>query len=293
MKVDFQKIEVVKNWPRPTSVFNIRSFLGLASYYRRFVEGFSSISSPLTRLTQKKAIFQQSYACEKSFEELKNRLTSAPVLTLPEGTEGFVVYCNASGVDLGCVLMQHGKANVVADALSHGSMGSLAHVETDKRTMTKEVHRLASLGVRLLDFEDGGIIFQNRVIVDRLTKSDHFLPVKTTDSVEDYAKLYIQEIVRLHGTPLSIISDRGAQFTTNFWKSFQKGLGTRVNLSTAFHPQANGRAERTQNLEDMLRACVIDFKEIHGRLVSVVPTEIVRVKDSLTYEEIPVTILDR
>ncbi|XP_070057068.1 uncharacterized protein [Nicotiana tomentosiformis] len=99
---------------------------------QRFVEGFSSISSPLTRLTQKKAIFQQSYACEKSFEELKNRLTSAPVLTLPEGTEGFVVYCNASGVDLGCVLMQHGKANVVADALSHGSMGSLAHVETDK-----------------------------------------------------------------------------------------------------------------------------------------------------------------
>ncbi|XP_019241412.1 PREDICTED: uncharacterized protein LOC109221383 [Nicotiana attenuata] len=78
VKVDSQKIEAVKNWPRPTSVSDIRSFLGLAGYYRRFVEGFSSISSPLTRLTQKKVKFQWSDACEKSFEELKKRLTSAP-----------------------------------------------------------------------------------------------------------------------------------------------------------------------------------------------------------------------
>ncbi|XP_075101689.1 uncharacterized protein LOC142177123 [Nicotiana tabacum] len=181
--------------------------------------------------TQKKVKFQWSDICEKSFEELKKRLTSAPVLTLPKGTEGLVVYCDASGVGLGCVLMLHGKfiaytsrqlkahkknyptrdlelaavifalmiwchylygvyadiftdqkslqyifkqrelnlcqrrwlkllkdydidilyhpgkANVVADALSRCSMGSLAHVEEDKRTMTKEVHQLASLGV--------------------------------------------------------------------------------------------------------------------------------------------------
>ncbi|XP_070003523.1 uncharacterized protein [Nicotiana sylvestris] len=109
VKVDFQKIEAVKNWPRPTSVSDIRSFLGLAGYYRSFVEGFSSISSPLTRLTQNKVKFQWSDTCEKSFEELKKRLTSAPVQTIPEGTEGFVVYCDASGVSLGCVLMQHGK----------------------------------------------------------------------------------------------------------------------------------------------------------------------------------------
>ncbi|WMV18639.1 hypothetical protein MTR67_012024 [Solanum verrucosum] len=74
------------------------------------------------------------------------------------------------------------------------------------------------------------------VIVDRVTKSFRFLAVKTTDSAEDYAKLYINEIVRLHGVPLSIISDRGPQFTSHFWKSFQKGLGSQVNLSTAFHP---------------------------------------------------------
>ena len=99
------------------------------------------------------------------------------------------------------------------------------------------------------------------VIVDRMTKSSRFLAVKTTYSAEDYARLYINEIVRLDGVPLSIISHRGPQFTSNFWKSFQKGLGTQVNLSTSFHPQTDGQAERTiQMLEDMLRACVIDFK---------------------------------
>ncbi|WMV40873.1 hypothetical protein MTR67_034258 [Solanum verrucosum] len=104
-RVDTQKIEVVQNWPRPT----FRSFLGLDGYYRRFVEGFSSISSPLTKLTQKTFKFQWSEACEKSFQELKKRLTTTPVLTLPEGTQGFVVYCDASRVGLGCVLMQNGK----------------------------------------------------------------------------------------------------------------------------------------------------------------------------------------
>ena len=97
------------------------------------------------------------------------------------------------------------------------------------------------------------------VIVDRITKSSRFLEFRTT--VEDYDKLYINEIVMLHGVPLSIILDRGPQFTSHFWKSFQKGRGTQVNLSTTFHPQTDAQAERTiQTLEDMLRALVIDFK---------------------------------
>ncbi|KAH0715889.1 hypothetical protein KY284_008794 [Solanum tuberosum] len=150
-------------------------------------------------------------ACEKSFQELKKRLTTAPVLTLPEGTQGFVVYCDASRVGLGCVLMQNGKviayasrqlkvheknylthdlelavvkelnlrqrrwleflkdydmsilyhpgkSNVVADALSRLSMGSTAHVEEENRELAKDVHRLARLGVRLMDSTEGGVV---------------------------------------------------------------------------------------------------------------------------------------
>ncbi|XP_049391776.1 uncharacterized protein LOC125856306 [Solanum stenotomum] len=185
-----------------------------------------------------------------------------------------------------------------------------------------------------------------RVIVDRLTKAAHFLPVKTTYTVEEYAKLYIKEIVRLHGVPISNISDRGAQFTANFWKSFQKSLGTQVNLSTAFHPQTDDNRRRgleffigdwvflkvspmkgvmrfgkkgklspryigpykiirrvsqvayeldlPQELStvhpvfhvSMLRKCIGDPSRI-------TPTEDVHVTEDLTYEEVPIAILDR
>uniref|UniRef100_A0A0V0GVY7 Putative ovule protein n=1 Tax=Solanum chacoense TaxID=4108 RepID=A0A0V0GVY7_SOLCH len=94
-----------------------------------------------------------------------------------------------------------------------------------------------------------------------MTKSAYFIPVKVSYSAKDDAKLYIKEIVKFHGVPLPIISNRGTQFTSHFWKAFQKGLGTNVKLITAFHPQMDGQEERTiQTLEDMLRACVIDFK---------------------------------
>ena len=83
------------------------------------------------------------------------------------------------------------------------------------------------------------------VIIYRITKSAYFLSVHTSYSVEDYAKLYIKELVRLHGVPLSIILDRGTQLTSHFWKAFQKGLGTQVHLSTTFHPQTDGQVERT------------------------------------------------
>ncbi|XP_070054963.1 uncharacterized protein [Nicotiana tomentosiformis] len=107
IRVDTQNIEAVKTWPRPTTPTEVRSFLGLANYYRRFVEGFSSLSAPLTKLTHKATKFQWTDACELSFQALKDRLTSAPVLTLPDGTDGYAIYCDASGIVLVCVLMQH------------------------------------------------------------------------------------------------------------------------------------------------------------------------------------------
>ncbi|KAH0725404.1 hypothetical protein KY284_001269 [Solanum tuberosum] len=229
IEVDLKKTDAVKSLPRPVTASDIRSFLGLAGYYSRFVEGFSSIASPLTTLTQNKAKFLSSEACEKSIQELKDRLTSALVLTLSEGRNCFVVYCDASKVGLGCVIIKNGKvityasrqlkvheknypthdlklaaigfslkiwrhylydvqvdvftehkslqyvfsqkdpnicqriwlellknydtrvlyhpnkANVVADALSGLSMGSVVHVENEKKELIHDLHRLARL----------------------------------------------------------------------------------------------------------------------------------------------------
>ena len=99
------------------------------------------------------------------------------------------------------------------------------------------------------------------VIVDGLTKSTHFLPVSNDDLLDKLAQLYVEEIVRLHGFSISIVSDQDPRFTSRFWSSLQDAMGTRLYFSTTFHPQADGQSERTiQTLEDMLRACMIEFK---------------------------------
>jgi len=98
------------------------------------------------------------------------------------------------------------------------------------------------------------------VVVDRLTKSAHFLAIRTTFNVEQLAELYVQEIVRLHGVSLSIVSDRDIKLAFKFWEGFQSAMGIKLNLSIAFHPQTDGQPERTiQTLEDMLRACALEY----------------------------------
>ena len=109
VSVDPKKIEAVVNWKPPKNVSEVRSFLGLAGYYRNFVEGFSKIAAPLTKLTRKDVKYDWVDACHQSFEELKGRLTSAPVLSLPNERDGFVVYSDTSRQGLGCVLMQNDK----------------------------------------------------------------------------------------------------------------------------------------------------------------------------------------
>ncbi|KAK9077950.1 hypothetical protein SSX86_002007 [Deinandra increscens subsp. villosa] len=463
--VDPAKIEAVKSWCTPTTPTEVRSFLGLAGYYRRFIANFSRIAVPLTALTQKSQPFEWGPAQESAFQTLKQMLCEAPILTLPDGTDDFVVYCDASHQGLGCVLMQRGKviaygsrqlkkheknytthdlelgavvfalkiwrhylygtecvvytdhkslqhifdqrdlnmrqrrwiellndydceiryhpgkANVVADALSrkehlklvlfqssHHMTDLKARILTAQRASVNEgnLHNELSCGAEL-QFEtksDGLLYFLNRlwipdrddlraiimneahksrysihpgsdkmyldlrklywwpgmkkdialyvakcltcskvkaehqrpaglleqplipvwkweniamdfitklprtskgcdtiwVIVDRLTKSAHFLPIMETDGAPILAQIFLKEIVCRHGTPLSIISDRDTRFMSHFWQSLHASLGTQLDYSTAYHPQTDGQSERTiQTLEDMLRACVIDY----------------------------------
>ena len=491
--VDPHKVEAVANWEQPTTVTEVWSFLELAGYYRRFIEGISKIAGPLHGLTRKGVKFEWTSRCEGSFQTLNESLTSALVLTLAEGNEGFEVYSDASYQGLGCVLMQHkrvvayssrqlkkhelnypthdlelaavifalktwrhylygatcqiftdhkslkylftqkelnlrqrrwmellkdydctidyhpGKANVVADALSRKSTGSLAYMQTIQLPLMVKLRELgvelgmhfsgalfASFQLRPIlvdqileaqledpylmsmrrkveegeqsDFairDDGALVIDSRlcvpadeklkgqilgeahssayamhpgstkmyrtlkeyywwpgmkrevveyvskclvcqqvkaerqkpsgllqplpipewkwehiktdfvfklppttqrhddiwVIVDRLTKSAHFLPIHEKFSPQKLAELFMNHIVSLHGVPVSIIFDRDPRFTSRFWKRLMKELGVRLNLSTAFHPQTDGQSERTiQTLEDMLRSCVLQFK---------------------------------
>ncbi|WRX16496.1 Reverse transcriptase [Theobroma cacao] len=282
IQVDSKKIEVVEKWPRPTSVTEIRSFVGLASYYRHFVNDFSKIVALLTKLTPKDTKFEWSDACEYSFEKLKACLTTAPILSLPQGIGDYMVFCDASRVGLGCVLMQHGKviayasrqlkrheqnypahdlemaailfalkiwrhylygetceiytdhkslkyifqqrdlnlrqrrwmellkdydctilyhpdkANVVVDALSQKSIGSLEHISTDRRSLVREIHSLGNIGVNLEVTEINTLLAHFRVrpiLLDRIKKAqskDDFIAKALEDPQGRKGKMFTE-----------------------------------------------------------------------------------------------------
>nr|GFB78492.1 hypothetical protein [Tanacetum cinerariifolium] len=154
----------------------------------------------------------------------------------------------------------------VGDALSRKerdiSLRVRALVMTISLDLPKQIlaAQIEALKPDNLEKEDVGGFDTIWVIVDRLIKSAHFLPIRENDPLDKLARLYLNRIVARHGIPVSIICDHDGIFTSNFWKSFQKALGTDICMSTAYHPKTNGQSERTiQTLEDMLRACVIDF----------------------------------
>nr|GEU89472.1 hypothetical protein [Tanacetum cinerariifolium] len=334
--VDPSKIKAVENWKVHRTLNEVRSFLGLAGYYRGFIENFSKIVKSLIILTQK---------------------------SLPGRPKYFVVYCDASGIGLGCVLMQRGKviayasrqlkihennytthnlelvaivfalkiwrhylygtksliytdhkslqhifsqkelnmrqhrwielfseydceilyhpskANVVADALSrkervNPKRGRAMNMILQSSIKDRILAAQKELWMSLQDCREEGIAmdFVTKlprtssehdtiwVIVDQLTKSAHFLPMREEYKMDRLARLYLNEIVARHGVLISIISDRDSRFTSRFWQSMQEALGTRLDMSTAYHSQTDGQSGRTiQTLEDMLIACILDF----------------------------------
>ncbi|GJT58481.1 putative reverse transcriptase domain-containing protein [Tanacetum coccineum] len=421
--VDPAKIESIKDWAPPKTPTEIRQFLGLAGYYRRFIEGFSKIAKPMTKLTQKKVKFVWGDKQEAAFQLLKQKLCSAPILALPEGSEDFIAYCDASIKGLGVVLMQRDKViayasrqlkiheknytthdlelRAVVFALKiwrHYMYGTKCTVFTDHKSLQhilnqKELNMrqrrwlellIMTIGLDLpkqilnaqtearkpenIKNEDvGGMLIENSkdleklrtkklepradgtlclngrswlpcygnlrtvimheshksnysiypgsdkmyqdikklywwpnmkaniatyvskcltcakvkaehrrpsgllvqpeipqwkcynitidfvmklpkssqgydtiwVIVDRLTKSAIFVPIRETDPMEKLARMYLKEVVTRYGIPVSIICDRDPRFASNFWRSLQKALGTNLDMSTAYHPQTN------------------------------------------------------
>ncbi|GJZ90898.1 putative reverse transcriptase domain-containing protein, partial [Tanacetum coccineum] len=303
--VDPAKIESIKDWASPTTPTEIHQFLEKA---------------------------------KAAFQLLKQKLCSAPILALPEGSENFVVYCDASHKGLGAVLMQKekviaytscqlkvheknytthdlelgavvfalkmwrhylyellsdydckiryhpGKVNVVADALSQkernlkklywwpNMKAEIATYVSKCLTCAKvkiEYQNLSSLLVQpeipqwkweniTMDFvtklpktaTDQDTIW---VIVDRLTKSAHFLPMREDDTLKKLMRQYLKEVVSRHGVPVSIISNRDGKFTSHFWKTLNKVLGARLDISTAYHPQTDGQSASVDHLSDGLK----------------------------------------
>nr|GEZ47835.1 putative reverse transcriptase domain-containing protein [Tanacetum cinerariifolium] len=242
--VDPAKIESVKDWASPKSPTEIRKFLGLAGYYRRFIEGFLKIAKLITKLTQKKVKFD----------------------------EDFIVYCDASNKGLGAVLMQREKVisyasrqlkihekNYTTYELELGAVVETDPMDKLARIYLKEVvtrheipisinsdrdPRFASnfwrslqnaLGqgrtsktIRIVGFTKLPKSSQGYdtiwVVVDRLTKSTIFTPIRETDSMDKLARIYIKEVITRHEVPVSIISDRDPRFASNFWRSLQNAL---------------------------------------------------------------------
>nr|GEU43684.1 reverse transcriptase [Tanacetum cinerariifolium] len=197
IQVDERKVQAIRDWPVPQSIQKVRSFHGLASFYRRFVKDFSTIVAPMTEITKLKQ-FAWNPQAQSAYDKLKQLLSSTPVLALHFFDEVFEVECDASGGGIGAVLSQLGRPRQKDSIM---------------------------------------------VVVDRFSKMAHFVACHTTYAAFQIASLYFKEIVRLHGVPKTMISDRDVKFLSHFWRTLWRKLGTTLKFSTTCHPQTDGQTE--------------------------------------------------
>ncbi|GJX08939.1 putative nucleotidyltransferase, ribonuclease H [Tanacetum coccineum] len=164
--VDPSKIEAVKSWKAPTTPSEVRSFLGLAGYYRRFIENFSKIAKPLTSLTQKNQKYEWGEKQEEAFQTLKDNLCNAPILSLPDGVEDFVVYCDASNQGLGCVLMQRDKVIAYASRQlkSHEKNYTTHDLELGAVVFALKIWRHYLYGTKSVIYTDHKSLQRNRLV---------------------------------------------------------------------------------------------------------------------------------
>nr|GFA46666.1 putative reverse transcriptase domain-containing protein [Tanacetum cinerariifolium] len=297
--VDPAKIESVKDWTSPKSPTEIRQFLGLAGYYRRLIEGFLKITKPMTKLTQKKVRFEWGDKQEAAFQLLKQKLLMQREKVISYASRQLKIHeknYTTHDLELGAVMfalkiwrhyLYGTKCTVFTDHKS------LQHI-LDQKELSMRQHRW----LELLSDYDCEIRYhpgKENVIVDALSRKEREPPLRVralvmtigldlprqilnaqtearkpknikkedvgeTDPMDKLARIYLKEVVTRHVIPVSIISDHDRRFASNFWRSLQNALGTRLDVSIACHPETDGQSKRTsQTLEDMLRACAIDF----------------------------------
>nr|GEW26935.1 putative reverse transcriptase domain-containing protein [Tanacetum cinerariifolium] len=197
---------------------------------------------------------------EAAFQLLKQKLCSAPILALPGGAEDFVSYCDASHKGLGVVLMQREKERT-EQAIKGSSLSYEDWFGFPKKILGAQTEARKPENLKKEDIEEVGYHAMRSKGFDYAQGSQVkiFCPTGFRQNVPR-PEAAILEVVTRHGILISIIFDRDPRFASNFWRAFQKVLGTRLDMSIAYHPQTDGQSERAiQKLEDMLRACVIDF----------------------------------
>ncbi|KAL0451852.1 UNVERIFIED_CONTAM: Retrovirus-related Pol polyprotein from transposon [Sesamum latifolium] len=222
----------MRNWPTPTTIKALRGFLGLTGYYRKFIKGYGAISKHLTALLKKDAFGWNSEA-EVAFNQLKDLMTKAPVLALPDFSQPFVVETDACGGGIGVVLMQNGR-NIayLSKALALKNLG-LSTYEKEFLALLMAVTKWKHYLQGLPNSEGKDSIL---VVVDKLTKYSHFLALKHPHTAVTIAKLFFDNIYKLHGLPVSIITDRDKAFTCRFWKELFTLFGVSLDMSSTYHP---------------------------------------------------------